>query len=54
VIVKIVAGIIAVILVIAFVLPVAIKLKDAPLAIVIVVGVVLMLIDVWQSLREKE
>ena len=52
--VKIVAGIVAVVLVIAFVLPPAIKLKDAALAIVIALGVVLMLIDLWQSLFEND
>ena len=52
--VKIVAGIVAVVLVIAFVLPPAIKLKDVALAIVIALGVVLMLIDLWQSLRERD
>ena len=52
--VKIIAGIIAVTLMIAFVLPPAFKLKDPALAIVIALGVVLMLIDLWQSLREKD
>ena len=52
--VKIIAGIIALTLMIAFVLPPALKLKDAALTIVIALGVLLMLIDLWQSLREKD
>ena len=51
---KIVAGIIAALLVLAFVVPPAYKLKDPALIAVIVLGVVLMLIDLWQSLHERE
>ena len=51
---KIVAGIIAIVLVFAFVLPPAVKLKDPALIAVIALGMVLMLIDLWQSLRERE
>ena len=51
---KVITGIIAILLMIAYVLPPAIKLKDAALACVIVFGLVLMLIDLWQSLREKD
>ena len=51
---KVVAGIIAMLLVIAYVLPPAIKLKDVALAIVIALGIVLMLIDLWQSLHEND
>ena len=53
-IVKVVSGIIALSLMIAFVLPPALKLKHAGLAIVIAIGVVLMLIDLWQSLFEND
>ena len=51
---KIITGLIALLLMIAYVLPPAIKLKHAALAIVIAIGVVLMLIDLWQSLREND
>ena len=51
---KVIAGIIAVVLVIAFVLPPAIKLKEPALIAVIALGIGLMLIDLWQSLRERE
>ncbi len=46
---KVITGIVAAALVLAFVLPPAIKLKDMALAAVIVIGVVLMLIDLVQS-----
>jgi hypothetical protein len=51
---KIVTGLIAMVLMIAYVLPPAIKLKHVALAIVIAIGVVMMLIDLWQSLREND
>ncbi len=51
---KIFAGIVAAVLVLAYVLAPAIKLKDAALAIVIGIGVVMMLVDLWQSLRERD
>lgn len=47
-------GFIALALMIAFVLPPAIKLKDAALAIVVGIGIVLMLLDLWQSLHEND
>jgi hypothetical protein len=51
---KIVAAIIAVALVTAFVMPPALKLKDAALIAVILLGMVMMLIDLWQSLHERD
>jgi hypothetical protein len=51
---KVVAGIIAVVLVVAFVTPPAYKLKDPAMIVVIALGIVLMLIDLWESLRERE
>jgi len=51
---KIFAGIVAIVLVLAYVIPPAIKLKHVALAVVISIGVVMMLVDLWQSLRERE
>jgi hypothetical protein len=51
---KIVTGIIALALMIGYVVPPAIKLKHVALAVVIAIGVVLMLIDLWQSLFEND
>jgi hypothetical protein len=52
--VKIVAGILAVVLLLIYLAPVVVKLKDPALTIVVVAGVVMMLIDLWQSLQSKE
>ena len=51
---KVISGIIAVALLIAFVAPPAVKLKDPALIAVILIGIVLMLIDLWQSLHERD
>ena len=51
---KAVTGIIALLLMIAFVLPPAVKLKDTALIMVVAIGIVLMLIDLWQSLHEND
>ena len=53
-IVKAISGIIALVLMIGYVLPPALKLKDVALAVVIAIGVVLMLLDLWQSLHERD
>ena len=52
--IKIFAGLAAVVLVLSFLSPVVFKLKDIALGIVILIGIVLMLIDLWQSLQSKE
>lgn len=49
---KIICGLIAASLVIVFVAPVVIKLKEMELFIVAGIGIVLMLFDLWQSLRD--
>ncbi len=51
---KILAGIIATILVLAFLLPPVVKLRDFALGGVILIGIVMMLVDLWQSLRSKD
>ena len=52
--IRIVAAVIAVALLLVYVAPMVFKLKDLALGIVIVVGVVLMLVDLWHSLRSEE
>jgi hypothetical protein len=52
--IKIFAAIAATVLVIAFVSPVVIKLKDVALGVIILIGVTMMLIDLWQSLQSKD
>lgn len=51
---KLLAGLLAASLVMGFVLPPAIKLKDIALAVVIGIGVVMMLVDLYQSLRGND
>jgi hypothetical protein len=51
---KVLAGILAAGLLIAFVAPVVIKLKDVALSVVVLIGLAMMLVDLWQSLKSKE
>jgi hypothetical protein len=52
--IKIFSGILAVLLLGAYVTPYAIKMKSIALVIVILIGFTMMAIDLWQSLRSKE
>ena len=51
---KIFAGIVGVALLLIYIAPVVVKLKDIPLWCVGLLGVGMMLVDLWQSLRSKE
>jgi len=51
---KILAGVVAVVLMAGFLLPPVFKLKDVALGIVICIGIVMMLVDLLQSLKSKE
>lgn len=50
---NIIAGGVAALLMLVYLGPVVIKLKDPALVLVIIVGFVMMLIDLWQSLQSK-
>lgn len=52
--VRIVAGAVAVILMLGYLLPPVFKLKDVALGVVICIGVTMMLVDLWQSLQSKD
>ena len=52
--VKIVAGIVGVVLLLVYVSPVVLRLKEIPLAVVAILGIGMMLVDLWQSLRSKD
>lgn len=52
--IKIISAVIAVALVLSFLSPVVLKLKEVALGIVILAGIVMMLLDLWQSLRSEE
>ena len=51
---KIFAGIVAVVLMLAYLLPLVIKLKEVSLAIVIGLALTMMLVDLVQSLKSRE
>lgn len=51
---KIFAGVVATVLLVGFVLPHLIKLKDVALGAVILAGIAMMLVDLWQSIRSKD
>ena len=52
--IKIFAAVAAVALLLAYLSPVVIKLKDIPLGVIILIGVAMMLKDLWQSLKSQE
>jgi hypothetical protein len=52
--IKIFAALVAVGLMVSFLSPVVLKLKDVALGVVILIGIVMMLVDLWQSLQSKE
>jgi hypothetical protein len=52
--VKLFSAVVALVLFFSFVLPVVFKLKEPALAGVMAVGVVMMLVDLWQSLQRRD
>jgi uncharacterized membrane protein YccC len=52
--IKYVSAVIAVVMVLSFLVPPVLKLQDVALGVIIAIGVVMMLIDLWQSLQAKE
>jgi hypothetical protein len=52
--VKIVAAIVAVVLMGAYLLAPVYKLKELDLGVAIILGLVLMLVDLWQSFKSKD
>jgi hypothetical protein len=52
--IKLLAAALAVILMLAYLVPIAWKLKEISLAAVILIGVVLMLVDLRQSLKKPD
>jgi hypothetical protein len=52
--IKIFAAAVAVVLMLCFLAPPVLKLKDFELGAVILIGIVMMLADLWQSLQKKE
>lgn len=53
-IIRILAAIVAIALLLAYVSPLMFKVKDAALAGVILVGTIAMLVDLWHTLRDSK
>lgn len=51
---KILGSILAASLLIVFIGPVVVKLKDVALSVVVLIGLTMMVVDIWQSLKSKE
>ena len=51
---KIVFSIVAAVLMVLYLSPVLYRLKQLDLTVAVIIGVVMMLLDVWQSLKSKE
>jgi hypothetical protein len=51
---KIVYSVFAVVLMLLYLSPVLYRLKQLDLAIVVIIGISMMLVDVWQALKSKE
>jgi hypothetical protein len=51
---KIVAGLVALALMLGYLLPPVFKLKEIDLSIAIVIGLAMAVVDLWQSLRSQE
>ncbi len=52
--VKIFSGVVAVVLLLAYLVPLVLKLKEVSLGVVILIGITMVLVDLWQSLRAGE
>ena len=51
---RIFAGILAVSLMLIYLAPVVLKLRQPALTIVVLIGIVMMLVDLWQSLKSGD
>ena len=51
---KIIAGIVGALLLLVYMAPVVLRLKEVSLSVICVIGVGMMLLDLWQSLWSKE
>ncbi len=48
------AAVVAVALMLSYLLPLAIKLKEVSLGVVILLGLTMMLVDLWQSMKSSD
>jgi hypothetical protein len=52
--IKIGAGVVAVVLMAGYLLAPVFKLKEIELGIVVLIGLAMMLVDLWQSMKSKD
>jgi len=52
--IKILAGLIAIVLMLAYLGPMLVKMKDVALGAVVLIGIGVMLADLWYSLRKPD
>lgn len=52
--IKIFSGFVAISLLLAFLVPPVLKLKEVALGVVMLIGVTMVLVDLWQSLKSKD
>ena len=52
--IRIIAAAVAIALLLAYLGPLIIKMRDIPLSIVVVIGIVFMLVDLWHSFKSPE
>ena len=51
---KVFAGLVAIVLLIGFLMPYVLKMKDIALGAVIVAGLAMMVRDLWDTFKEKD
>ena len=51
---KLFSGAVALALLLAYLVPLVVKLEEVELGVVVAIGVIMMLVDLAQSLREKD
>lgn len=52
--IKYISAVVAVVMMLCFLAPPVLKLKDIALGVIILIGIAMMLVDLWQSLQAKE
>ena len=52
--VKIFSALVAISLLLAYLVPLVFKLKEVALGVVVLIGVTMMLVDLWQSLQSQD
>ena len=51
---KIFAGVLAVLVMVTYLVPPVLKLKDVALGVIVALGLGMMLVDLWQSIRKDD